>query len=228
MKIRELCEDERPREKMLSKGPGSMSNAELLAILLGTGTQKENALEVANRLLARCDGNLDAVAGMGRLEMMETDGIGPVKYASIAAAMELGRRSLCTKKGGKVRIDGAKKVWEIVRSRLSGLAHEELWIMYLDSANHMTGLQMVSKGGSRATVIDPKIIVKEALDRRARGIIMIHNHPSGNPRPGERDITETDNMKKAVNTFDIDLLDHVIVCDGSFFSFADDRVTVPE
>lgn len=226
MRIKELYEEERPREKMLARGPEAMTTAELLAILLATGTRKENVLEVANRLLARCGGNLGELAAMSKETMMETDGIGPVKYATIAAALELGRRSFGSRTTGKMTVNGPETVWRMIGPRMKGLEHEELWIVYLNSGNRVLHVGMASKGGSTATVIDPKIIVKEALDRRARGIIMVHNHPSGNPRPGERDIEETENIKKAVNTFDISLLDHIIICDDCYFSFADERVSV--
>lgn len=228
MKIKELCSTERPREKMASNGPGALTNAELLAIIIGSGTQKENVLEVANRLLRRSEGKLSEIAAMSAEEMIETDGIGPGRYASIAAALELGKRR-CLEDPGieRVALTDAGMVWRMLLPMLRGLQHEECWIVFLNRANFVVHKKMVSQGGVSATVVDPRIVMKEALDRHATGIIMVHNHPSGNPRPGTKDIEETERMKNAANLFEIALMDHVIVCDDCYFSFADDRVVFP-
>ena len=225
MKIKEICVDERPREKMLAKGADAMSNAELLAILIGSGTQKENVLEVANRLLAEGKGKLSMIADMDARRMKEIGGIGSVRYAAIAAAFELGKRC-CLEDPGieKVPLTDA----EIVLPRLKGLDHEEFWVILLNRANYIIHKEMISLGGISSTVVDSKLVVRMALDKRASGLIMVHNHPSGNPRPGHNDLTETERMKKAANTFDIALLDHIIICDDCYFSFADDKVTVAE
>ena len=220
MKMKDLCVDERPREKMLSKGPGAMSNAELLAILIGSGTQKENVLEVANKLLAANEGKLSMIAGMDAGQMKGIGGIGSVRYAAIAAAFELGKRR-CLEDPGirKVPLTDAASVFRLMRPILTGLDHEEFYVIHKE---------MLSLGGTSATVVDPKLVVKKALDKGASAMIMVHNHPSGNPRPGQCDLTETERIKKAANTFDIALLDHIIICDDCFFSFADDRVTMAD
>ena len=227
MKIKELCVDERPREKMLSKGPGAMTNAELLAILIGSGTSKVNVLEVANRLLARADGKLSGIAAMDPCEVTAMDGIGKVRYSSIAAAFELGKRS-CLEDPGieKVPVCSPWMVYRLMLPHLKGLAHEELWIILLNRANYILHKEMVSLGGTSSTVVDPKLVVKKALDRHACGIIMVHNHPSGNPRPGREDLAQTGLLKKAAATFDMSLLDHIIICDDRFYSFSDDKVYV--
>ena len=227
MKLKDLCVDERPREKMLSKGAGAMSNAELLAILIGSGTQKENVLEVANRLLAANEGKLSMVAGMDAGRMKEIGGIGSVRYASIAAAFELGKRR-CLEDPGieKVPLTDAAAAFKLMRPYLTGLDHEEFWTIFLNRANYVIHKEMISRGGSSATVVDARLVVKKALDKKASAMIMVHNHPSGNPRPGQCDLTETERLKKAANTFDIALLDHVIICDDCFFSFADNRVEI--
>ncbi len=214
---------------MLAKGAGAMSNAELLAILIGSGTQKENVLEVANKLLAANGGKLSMIAGMDAGRMKEIGGIGSVRYAAIAAAFELGKRR-CLEDPGieKVPLTDAAAVFRLMRPCLMGLSHEEFWIIFLNRANYVIHKEMLSLGGTSATIVDPKLIVRKALDKRASAMIMVHNHPSGNPRPGRCDLTETERVKKAVNTFDISLLDHIIVCDDCFFSFADDRVTMAE
>ncbi len=229
MKLKELCVDERPREKMLAKGAGAMSNAELLAILIGSGTQKENVVEVANRLLAVNNGKLSMVAGMDAARMKEIGGIGSVRYTAIAAAFELGKRC-CLEDPGieKVPLTDAEYVFRMMLPRLKGLDHEEFWIILLNRANYIIHKEMISLGGISSTVVDSKLVVRMALDKRASGIIMVHNHPSGNPRPGHSDLTETERMKKAANTFDIALLDHIIICDDCYFSFADDMVTMAE
>lgn len=229
MKIKEISADERPREKMLAKGAGAMSNAELLAILIGSGTQKENVIEVANRLLAANGGKLSMIAGMDAARMKEISGIGSVRYTAIAAAFELGKRC-CLEDPGieKVPLTDASTVFKMMRPRMSGLGHEEFWVILLNRANYIIHKEMISLGGLSSTVVDPKLVVRMALDKRASGLIMVHNHPSGNPRPGSNDIVETERMKKAANTFDIALLDHIIICDDCYFSFADDKVTMAE
>lgn len=220
---------ERPREKMLAKGADIMSNAELLAILIGSGTQKENVLEVANKLLAANEGKLSRIAEMDATRMKEIGGIGSVRYASIAAAFELGKRCCLEDPGiDKVPLTDAGAVFKMMIPRLKGLSHEEFWIILLNRANYIIHKEMISLGGLSATIVDPKLVVRKALDKRASGLIMVHNHPSGNPRPGQSDLTETERMKKAANTFDIALLDHIIICDDSYFSFADDKVTIVE
>lgn len=227
MKLKDLCVDERPREKMLAKGAGAMSNAELLAILIGSGTQRENVLEVANRLLAANDGKLSSIAGMDAARMKEIGGIGSVRYASIAAAFELGKRC-CLEDPGieRIPLTDAEAVYRMMLPRLKGLDHEEFWIILLNRANYIIHKEMISLGGLSSTVVDPKLVVRKALDKRASAIIMVHNHPSGNPRPGQCDLTETERIKKAANTFDIALLDHIIICDDRYFSFADDKVEI--
>ena len=225
MKIKELCVDERPREKMLSKGPGAMTNAELLAILIGSGTRKENVLEVANRLLAKVDGKLSGIAAMDPCEVTAMDGIGKVRYSSIAAAFELGKRS-CLEDPGIERnpVCSPTTVFRMMLPFLKGLEYEEFWIILLNRANYVIHKEMVSRGGISSTVIDTKLVIRKALDKRASGIIMVHNHPSGNPRPGKADITMTSAIRKAAGTFDISLIDHIIICDDRCFSFADERV----
>lgn len=226
MRIKELSAEERPREKMLAKGADAMSNAELLAILLGSGTKKENVLEVANRLLSRAGGEVAAIAGMPQLEMLSVNGIGPNKQAVIAAAVELGKRC-CLQAPGieKTAVNEAVTVFKMMIPRLKGLTHEEFWVIFLNRANFIVHKEMMSLGGTNSTIVDAKLVVKKALDKNASGIILVHNHPSGSPRPGQDDISVTELLKKASDTFSISLIDHIIICDDCFFSFADDRVT---
>jgi len=227
MKIKELCAEERPREKMLANGAGAMTNAELLAILIGSGTTRENVLEVANRLLSQAEGNLKGVAAMDQEQMRGVNGIGVNKYAIIAAAFEIGRRC-CLEDPGieKVSVTSAEMVYRIMIPHMRGLEHEECWILYLNRANYILRKEMLSLGGMSATVMDTKIIVRKALEIKASGMIMVHNHPSGNPIPGQSDIRQTEMLKKAADTFDISLIDHIVVCDDRFFSFSEDRMTI--
>ncbi len=225
MKIKELCADERPREKMFSKGAGAMSNAELLAILIGSGTKNQNVLEVANRLLATVEGDLSRIAAMDPSEVMAMDGIGRVRYTSIAAALELGKRCCLEARGiEKVPVCSPRTAYRLMIPVMKGLKHEEFWLILLNRANYVIRKEMVSRGGISSTVVDSKLIVKRALDTHATGVILVHNHPSGNPRPGREDLVQTKDIKKALGTFDISLVDHIIVCDDSLFSFADEEV----
>ena len=225
MKIKELCADERPREKMFSKGAGAMSNAELLAILIGSGTKNQNVLEVANRLLATVEGDLSRIAAMEPSEVMAMDGIGRVRYTSIAAALELGKRCCLEARGiEKVPVCSPRTAYRLMIPVMKGLKHEEFWLILLNRANYVLRKEMVSRGGISSTVVDSKLIVKRALDTHATGVILVHNHPSGNPRPGREDLVQTKVIKKALGTFDISLVDHIIVCDDSLFSFADEEV----
>ena len=225
MRIKELCADVRPREKMLSKGPGALSDAELLAILIGSGTRKGNVLEVANRLLSAAEGRLSRLSRMDPVEVMAMDGIGPGRYASIASALELGKRC-CMENPGVVKtpMSDPAVVYRLMLPRLKGLDHEEFWVLFLTRANYLIHKEMLSLGGLSATVVDPRLVMRKALEKRACGIILVHNHPSGNPLPGDEDLKRTATLKKAADTFDISLLDHVIVCDDRFFSFADSQV----
>ncbi|MBQ6253916.1 MAG: DNA repair protein RadC [Bacteroidales bacterium] len=227
MRIKELCADERPREKMLSKGPGAMSDAELLAILIGSGTRNGNVLEVANRLLSAAGGRLSRLAGMDSLEVMAMDGIGPGRYASIASAFELGKRCCMEDRGlVKTPLSDPAMVYRLMLPRLKGLDHEEFWVLFLTRANYLIHKEMFSLGGLSSTVVDTRLVVRKALEKRACGIILVHNHPSGNPTPGKEDLERTAAIKKAADTFDISILDHIVVCDDSFYSFADDRLYI--
>lgn len=225
MKMKEMCAEERPREKMLAKGAGAMSNAELLAILIGSGTRNGNVLEVANRMLLKAGGRLSGIAGMSHEDMQQLEGIGTGRYSVIAAAFELGRRCALEDPGiEKVPVVDASIVYRMMIPRMKGLLHEELWAVFLNRANYVLKKEMLTKGGLTATVMDQKMIVKKALDLHASSVILVHNHPSGDPRPGSADMSQTRLVRKACQSMDILLLDHVIVCDDSFYSFADERV----
>ena len=225
MKIKELCETERPREKMLIKGPAALSEAELLAVIMRSGNVEIGAVELANRLLALADGSLTKLFSMGYTEMKSLSGIGPFKACSIMAACELGRRFLEDEvRVSKVPLTTARRVFELMIPTMKGMAHEEFWVLFLNKHNRLLAKQKLSSGGLDSTVIDNRMVMQAALQRNAVSIILIHNHPSGDPRPSNGDVSCTEKLKKATAGFGVTFLDHVIISDDSFFSFADDRM----
>ena len=208
---------------MLGKGASALSNAELLAILLRTGTEGRNALEVAQILLSAAGGSLTAASRMSVSELCRIDGIGTGKAVTIGAALELGKR-LCSEVPDvrKNIIHSPADVYRELSSVLRGLQHEECWILYLSRNNRVISREQLSVGGQSETIVEVKSVVRRALDLRASSLILVHNHPSGDPHPGNADIKLTLNLRKALDTFDISLLDHVIVSDGRYYSFADE------
>ena len=227
MKMKEIEPEKRPREKMLEKGAKSLSNAELLAILLRTGTGGKNAMEMAEDILAAAGNRLSELSDFSFERMMETPGIGAYKAATLTAAMELGKRFVYEKSSGKkVSITDPKQIYEIMLPVMKGLSHEECWLIFLNRANFIIGKEQLSSGGMSATVLDIKIIIRKALEKKAHGIILVHNHPSGSPVPGSADIRQTANLKKAAETFEISLVDHVIIADDRYYSFANEEVRI--
>ena len=225
MNIKNMMAEERPREKLLQKGPEALDNSELLAILLRTGTKKQNAVETARELLACADNKLSILGDFSTERMKETQGIGNDKAATIAAALELGKRFIVEERiDDKCSITSPRQVFHMMQPMLKGLSHEECWIVFLNRANYVIGKEMISSGGMSATVLDNRLIIRKALEKNAQGLILIHNHPSGNPRPGTSDIKQTESLKKAASCFDISLIDHLVIADNRFYSFADEQV----
>lgn len=226
MRMKDLCRDEMPREKMIDKGASALSNAELLAILLRTGTGKMNVVEVARALLMSADGKLNNIMCMPVETMCETEGIGQSKAVTIAAAFELGRRCaiepIIEKKDS---ITKPKDVYRLMQPQMKGIDHEECWGLFLNRANYIIGKECFSKGGLDSTVLDVKTIVRKALEKKATSLILVHNHPSGSSLPGVNDIRETGKLKRGLETCGIDLTDHVIIAEDSFYSFADEATT---
>lgn len=226
MRLKELCKDEMPREKLIGKGADSLSNAELLAILLRTGTGRQNVIEVARELLKSAEGKLNSIMAMSPEKMCGTKGIGMSKAVTVAAAFELGRRcALEPIVEKKASITNPKDVCRLMLPLMRGLDHEECWGLFLNRANYVIGKECLSKGGLDSTVLDVKTIVRKALERKATSLIIVHNHPSGNPLPGSNDIKETGKLKKGLDTCGISLTDHVIIAEDSFYSFADEETT---
>lgn len=225
MKIQELCEAERPREKMLSMGPTALSNGELLAVLLRTGSAPDSALDLAQKLLSKCGGSLGILFNTSVDTLCSLHGIGPGKAATIQAALELGRRFLSEESSVKRRsIVSSRMVYDMMLPSLKGTPYEECWALFLNGKNYLIGKSLVSKGGSSSTVMDIGKIVRSALEKNASGIILLHNHPAGNPHPSEADIKQTDLLHEACGAVQIDLLDHIIISDDCFFSCADNRM----
>ncbi len=225
MKMKELCLDDRPREKMLEKGPSALSNAELLAIMIRTGTGKMNAADVARTLLQKAGGRLNEVADMPMEKLCSVSGIGKNKAVTIAAAFELGRRcALELAIQEKVAVSSPKTVFRMMLPLLKGLDHEECWAIFLNRANYVLGKECMSVGGLESTVMDVKAILRRALERKATGVILVHNHPSGSALPGQADIRQTGILKKALQTCEISLIDHVVIAEDSWYSFADEQL----
>ena len=225
MKMKELCSDERPREKLVGKGAGALSNAELLAIMLRTGTGKSNAVDLAREMLKGAGGTLNSVSAMPLERLCAFNGIGPGKAATVVAAFELGRRAFSEQNSTSSRtVSNPKDVYRMMIPHMKSLDHEECWAVFLNRANVLIDKEMMSSGGLESTVIDCKMIVRRAIEKKASGLILVHNHPSGSAMPGTADIRQTEILKKALATCDISLIDHVVVASDCFYSFADEEL----
>ena len=224
MKLKELNIEERPGERLIAKGSSALGNAELLAILLRTGSGNKNVLEMSHELLAAA-GSLTELSAMSIDKMQAIGGIGKNKAATVTAAFELGRRFAAEGSRSPCRaITNASQIFSIMFPVLKGIDHEECWILYLNRANHILYKEKVSIGGLSSTTIDTNSILRKAIEKKADGIILVHNHPSGNPQPGKADVVETERLKKAAETFSISMLDHVIISDSGYYSFADQMI----
>jgi DNA repair protein RadC len=222
LRIPQWAEDDRPREKLLTKGRANLSDAELLAILIGTGTKALSAVDLAKQVLQQADLNLNNLARLSVKDLTRIKGIGEAKAISIVSALELGRRRKESVVPGRPRITNSIDVVEMMKQDLLDLNHEEFWIVILNRANYVLRKNKISSGGISGTVADPKLIFKSALDHRGSSIILVHNHPSGNLQPSQADITLTKTLKEAGKFLEIPVLDHIIVSDNSYFSFADE------
>ncbi|MBL7972744.1 MAG: DNA repair protein RadC [Prolixibacteraceae bacterium] len=222
LSIKEWAVEDRPREKMLAKGIRSLSEAELVAILIGSGNPEESAVEVSRRILASVNNNLNELGKKSINDLQKFKGIGPAKAITIASAMELGRRRKETEPDEKPKVVTSSDAASIFRPLLSDLPHEEFWILLLNRNNLVIDKMMVSQGGLAGTVIDVRIILKVALDKLASSMILCHNHPSGNLIPSEADKEITKKIKEAGKHMDIPVLDHLIIGNDTYFSFADE------
>ncbi len=222
LNIKSWSPDDRPREKLLLKGTAALSDAELIAILLGSGTATQTAVEVAMNVLYKCDHSLHQLGRLSVKDLTSIRGIGTAKAVSIVAALELGRRRKDSDPQQKPRITGSRDVFDLIRHHLEDLPHEEFWVILLNRANRVLQTQQISLGGVAGTVADPKIIFKAAINELASGMVVAHNHPSGNLTPSQADIDLTKRIKESGKLLEIQLLDHVIVGGQKYFSFADE------
>jgi len=222
--IKHWAEEDRPREKLLLKGKASLSDAELIAIIIGSGTPSMSAVEVAKQILNGSGNDLNALARLSVKDLMKFKGIGEAKAINIISALELGRRKKETESKSKIKIGASGDVHLLMKPHLSDLQHEEFWVVLLSRNNSVLKKQQISSGGVSGTVADPKIIFKMALEELASGIILVHNHPSGNLKPSEADISLTKKIKSAGQALEIAVLDHVIFTDNGYFSFADQGI----
>lgn len=220
--IKAWAEEDRPREKLLLKGKHVLSDAELIAILISTGNVEETAVELSKRILAGAGHNLHELGRLSVHDLKKFKGIGEAKAISIVAALELGRRRTTEDKPKRQQIISSKDAADIFQPLLGDYSHEEFWIIMMNRANLVMGKQNISTGGMTGTVVDPKIIFKTALEAKAVSIILCHNHPSGNVKPSQMDIDLTKKLVAAGKVLEISVLDHLIVSQHAFFSFADE------
>jgi DNA repair protein RadC len=220
--IKSWAEDDRPREKLLQKGKLSLSDAELVAILIGSGSRNESAVQLSKRILASTGNQLGELGKLSVKKLCEFKGIGPAKAVSIVAALELGRRRRIEEALEKKKITSSASVFEFMQPIIGELAHEEFWIIYLNNSNKVIEQMQLSKGGITGTLVDVRITLKKALEVGATAIILAHNHPSGTLKPSEADKQLTQKLKTAAQSLDIKVLDHLIVTEKSYFSFADE------
>ena len=220
--IKSLSENDRPREKFVNKGRTALSDSELIAILIGSGSRKETAVQRAQRILASCSNNLDALGRITIEDVKKFKGIGEAKAITIAAALELGRRRKESVETHKVKITSSADAFNILSQHLIDLPHEEFWTIFLDRANQVLKIQKLTSGGISGTVVDQRFIFKMAMDHFSSSIILAHNHPSGNLKPSQQDVHLTNKLRDAGKLLDITVHDHLILAGKSYFSFADE------
>lgn len=219
--IKQWALEDRPREKFLYKGIASLSDAELLAILIGSGSTSLSAVDLAREILKLADNNLHKLGKLQINDLKKLKGIGDVRAINIIAALELGRRRKASDINQEQKIRSSSDVYEIFHALLSDLNHEEFWVLYLNRSNKVLSRLRISQGGISGTITDVRLIMKTGIELLASSIIICHNHPSGNREPSEADIRITGKIKEASAFFDISVLDHIIVTDSGYYSFAD-------
>lgn len=222
--IKNWSEDDRPREKLMLKGKSVLSDAELIAILIGSGSKNESAVELSKKILASVGNNLNELGKLNLSQLCNFKGIGEAKAVTIIAAMELARRRRSEEVIELTKITSSKIIFEIMQPIIGELPHEEFWVLYLNNANKVIAKNQLSKGGMTGTVVDVRIIFKSALESGAVGILLCHNHPSGNLKPSEADIEITKKVTTAGKSLDINVLDHLIITQNGYYSFADEGI----
>lgn len=220
--IKSLSEDDRPREKLVSLGRQNLSDAELLAIILNSGSRTETAVQLAQRILNAYGNDINLIAKQSITELKKFKGIGLVKASNINAAFELGRRRTDAGQPEKQKIVTSGEAYQFLHKKLTDLPHEEFWILLLNRANRLIKAECISKGGVSGTVVDVRLILKPALESLASGIILCHNHPSGQVNPSQEDVILTKKIKDSAKLMGISLLDHLVIGDSGYFSFMDE------
>ena len=222
--IKNWSQDDRPREKLRDKGSRVLSDAELLAILIGSGTVQESAVELSKRILSSVGHNLQNLGKLSIAQLLNFKGIGEAKAIKIKAAMELSRRRRESNPTQLDKINTSLSAFEIMQPLLGHLSHEEFWVLYLNRSNKIVAKTQLSKGGMTSTIVDVRIILKQALEHSATAILLAHNHPSGMLKPSISDKQLTQKLKLASESLDIKVLDHIIVTEKDYFSFADESL----
>ena len=224
IKISALAEEDRPREKLLLKGKSALSDAELIAILIGSGTKSLSAVDLSKYILSSANYNLSDLAKLSVKDLQKFKGIGEAKAVTIVSALELGRRRKAMDTPKKVRITSSQEVYELMRPLLMDESVEYFYVVLLNRANYVIKKQSISQGGMSGTVADPKLIFKCALEHNASGIILVHNHPSGNRKPSKADERLTKRLVDLGRDLELPVIDHVIFTDVGYFSFADEAM----
>ncbi|NNE77873.1 MAG: DNA repair protein RadC [Pricia sp.] len=222
--IKNWSDDDKPREKLAQKGKSVLSDAELIAILIGSGSRNESAVELSKRILASVDNNLNELGKLSLKQLMQFKGIGEAKAITIAAALEIGRRRRGEDAKKITKINSSTDVFELLQPRMGELDHEEFWILYLNNSNSVLHSSQLSKGGLTGTLVDVRIVMRQALEYGAVALVLAHNHPSGTLKPSRADKEITEKLKKASLALDIKVLDHLIITQKDYFSFADEGI----
>jgi DNA repair protein RadC len=221
--ITNWSEDDRPREKLMLKGKSALSDAELIAILIGSGSRNESAVDLSKRILASAD-NLNVLGKMSISQLMNFKGIGEAKAITIISALELGRRRRAEDAVELVKITSSKRVFEIMQPIIGELPHEEFWVLFLNNSNKVISKSQLSKGGISGTIVDVRLVFKLALESGATALILCHNHPSGNLQPSDADRKITKKIKLAGDSLDVKVLDHLIITETKYYSFVDEGI----
>lgn len=222
LSIKQWAVEDRPREKMLKHGFVSLSNAELIAILIGSGNRNESAVELSRRILSDFNNDLDTLGKTSTDKLMDYKGMGEAKTINVLAALELGKRRQLDGHKKLTKITSSSDVYNLFAIELADLQHEEFWILYLDRGNNVVDKSKISQGGVSGTVIDVRIIMKKAIEKLISSLILVHNHPSRNLSPSKADIDITKKTSDAAALLDIKVLDHVIIAGENYTSFADE------
>lgn len=222
--ITNWSEEDKPREKLMLKGKSVLSDAELIAILIGSGNRNESAVDLSKRILGGIDNNLNALGKLTIQQLMKFKGIGEAKAISIIAAMELGRRRRTEDVVDLTKITSSQTIFQIMQPIIGELPHEEFWIIYLNNSNKVISKSQLSKGGITGTLVDTRLVFKVALEMGATSLILCHNHPSGTIMPSDADKLITKKLKLAGDSLDVKVLDHLIITETKYYSFADEGI----